>query len=338
MLKKSAVGASVGATGLSQSVIATRDTESDELEEFEALPEVQSILDKLGETGLPGVDAPETKELVGDTIELVVTEVEFEYGILQIGQINGETSAAFAFEWENPSNGEGNPHRRDEGRGNAHGRTNVPEQYREIPAGTTAWLLGDDDETVFRRTATDREREVALTEVQVSGDQEAVAYTESDVDGIFVNVFDTSEDELKAWRYVLPAEDVATFDPESTEISSVGSPELIAHSDGVSGEVSVQFAHDNIPDPREYAKDVIETTLPGAAGDCGYEAGECVAGIITSISSCYRCAPGCAAGSTGVGAVVCVACVFAMCSHVLTGTSCVGPNGAVACLEDNGHI
>ncbi|WP_124190423.1 hypothetical protein [Natrarchaeobius oligotrophus] len=317
VLKKSATSTGIGIIGSSQSVFAARNTKSNEQKQLEKLDEVQLILNELEEEKLPGIEKFETIE--SNSSDVVLTKVEFPYGTMRVGKVGNTIEAAFEFS--------------DSENSNIYS-SKPPKKYREIP-GEGGWLLSDGDEIVFRRNATRQEQEAALAESSLEEDEVVDVYAESGIAGLKILSVDESGDEFEVKEYIVHSDsDSASI--VSTEISSLKDTELIAHSSASSDDLSTNVTHNSVPDPRDIAEEFIESeSIDDPVYDCGTQLTWCVRSIAVTTSSCARCAPGCLGSPTGVGAAICVICVLATCSHLITGGVCIA---AMDCLDENGHI
>lgn len=341
LLKKSAAGASAGLAGISQPVMAKRETEKDELEKLGTMPEVRSILADLGYDEIPTHESAVTVEIEINDGKLTVVSVDFGYGSLQVGDLNGKTSAAFNFSDKMrpsvPGAGKAKGNGVSRGRGEKNGHLSVPEKYSDIPAESDAWILGSETGTRFVRTATESERKEVLSSVSVRDGENTLVYTRSDIDGFRVDVMNPEVNELRGEVSVQVADEPDESDGGMLryEVPAASSGSITSMSAGfvsASGGVEAQW----ISNPAkkvatEMAKELGFAGLDYVQDHCGWAIGGCVTGISGSISGCLKCAPACAGSVTGVGAVVCFLCVFGVCSHLLTGISCAQ---AVGCVEN----
>lgn len=320
VLRRTAAGASAGFAGVSSPVAARRDSKPDELRRLERTPEVGAILEELGYGSIPRKGTAETTSITADDLTLLVTEIDFGYGYLRIGRLNGETSAAFSFETDGESGDSGGE------RPYVGGGPPMPEKYRSVPTDSDAWLVGSETGATFVRTATGRERRTILESIPASDTESTLVYTRSDIDGFRVDVLDDGDDPSVTdgddgfRRYTVPT-------TEATAVSSM--------SAGFAVETSAVEVEWISRPARRVAREVAEqlgwASLQAVVDHCGIPVGSCVSGALGSISGCMRCAPACVGSPTGVGAVVCFLCVFGVCSHLLTGISCTN---AVDCVTD----
>lgn len=319
VLRNCATGAGIGISGLSSNAIAKRKTETTELRKFERTPEVRSILTELGLRRIPNEETAETTEVEGESFSLRTIQVDLGYGDLLVGSVNGEVSAAFTFDdtttVSTPSG-----------------------EYDDIPAGVDAWLLGSEDGATFLRTATDTEREAALSTVSLNDAESTLVYTRSDIDGLRVDVLEPEEAGIDPDEY--DAERDKT--DSTTDSAEVPTNEFIRYkitpdtnAAGSISPASATYEPEAISGPAKVVAEKIIKTL-GFAGlgeltdSCAVKAVGCVASFSGSIGGCLKCSPACLGGPTGVGAVICILCVFGVCSHLLSGISCAN---AMNCFE-----
>ncbi|WP_137289733.1 hypothetical protein [Natronorubrum halophilum] len=326
ILKQASVGAA-GIAGLSQPAFARRETSVDHVKRLESEAPVRSILRELGLSEIPHKDTAQTTELEGP-VDLAVTEIDFEYGVLQIGTVNDETTASFRFVGggETPdrqaASGQAGKSRERSRKGTQY---SVPEKYGELPAEADAWLLGSDTEAVFLRTATSHERQKILSDLPVNDTETTLVYTRSDIDGFRVDVVNHRED----YHGVSKRDAAADSDDKGIlryTVPTTGGGSTTASTAGfavASTQVEPQF----ISNPaktvaKEIAKQLGFASLDAVSDHCGWAIGSCATGTLGSISGCAKCAPACLGSVSGVGAVICFLCVFGVCSHLLTGISC----------------
>ena len=308
ILRKSAAGAGLSVAGLAQPVFAQEDTDEDELGRLEALPEVQSILRELGLNEIPNGKSAKTTEVEGST-DVAVTEVELDYGTLQIGEFDGETNAAFTFDAENSSN--------------------TPEELSGVPSEADAWLIGSETGAVFVRTATEGERDAILSSVPAEDTETTLVYTRSDIDGFHVDVLDPIDD------HETPVEAGVTTEKERTDSEFVRYEVSAADEDSSMVLSSTEIEPETISGPaREVARQAAIRlgfeSVDHATDTCGVPMTSCALGILTDIPSCLRCAPACTAGMGISGGAICFLCVFGVCSWMLTGRDCIN---AVRCVN-----
>lgn len=176
--------------------------------------------------------------------------------------------------------------------------------YTDLPTGTEPVLFGTSDGTELRRRATDEERRAVESIVGVEN-QETVIYTGDGIDGFRIDILPDGPEADRVRRFEVTPSDGRSLDTTAETV------EPFVGDNGVS-------ATDLIPDPGQ------------ACDDCCPPCVSCVA----SIGTCARCYFVCAGSPTGVGAVLCVACLKLFCE--VGGTvSCAL---CVDCLQDNGHI
>lgn len=319
VLRSCATGAGVGISGLSGNAIAKRGANGSELKEFERTAEVQSILEELGLNRIPRRGTAETTELDGESFTLKTVQIDLGYGTLLVGSVDDEISAAFTFD--------------------SDAQKKAPnKKYDDIPTGVDAWLLGTEDEATFLRTATDEEREAALSAASLDDHESILVYTRSDIEGLHVDVLDPesvgiSPDEYDVERVgadsTTDSTDVPTTEfiryniiPEETTAASVSPESATFEPEFISSAAKV------------VAKKIIKSLgfagLGSLTDNCAVKAVGCVASFSGSIAGCLKCSPACVGSPTGVGAVICVLCVFGVCSHLLSGVSCAN---AMDCFE-----
>lgn len=327
VLKKGALGTSIGITGLSQPVFAKEDTDDDELTRIERSAEVQSVLAELGYEKIPHRETAETKSFQG-SVTMSLTEVDFGFGTLKVGEFSGETSASFAFTADSDS--ESRSRSRDGSEDKLDGSP-IPDEYSEIPSGTDAWLIGSESEAVFVRTGTDAERDAVLSNAPAKDIETTLVYTRSDTDGFYVDILDPEEalqlpENADVERQSIDTDDREFLRYKVPVTSGAGSVAV------QSGEVQTQA----ISAPaKEIAKEALQTvafeSLEEVEDGCGAASLDCALGVLLDIPSCMRCAPACTAGMGISGGVICLLCVFGICSWLLTGMDCAE---AVDCLTD----
>ncbi|AGB14759.1 hypothetical protein Halru_0107 [Halovivax ruber XH-70] len=321
MLKKGAAGA--GAFGFAPTSITWESADSDEFERLRAAPEVQSILSELKLDSLPE-KAEKTELKVTESTTYSATRIEIDFGTLYFGDFGGETSAGFEFSGSNY-------------------RNIRSEKYRKIPSSVDAWLIGLDNDTIFIRTATDEEKSPILSQIPVNESDDTSVYTGSNISGFRVDVVQRppelneglrtnksqigleaiQDTELKTYHVNAGVSNCST---ESVPVSS-----LHISADDVSVErITTQGIVDDVTD--------LFGDLGAVAGDCGNPIIGCISAIGVSIFGCGRCVPVCASSPTGVGAVLCIGCVYLFCDWLLSGIACVGPGGAMDCLETHGYV
>lgn len=169
----------------------------------------------------------------------------------------------------------------------------LPSKYRSIPKGTNAMLIttGHGD-VVFRRNATEQERKLVRNHADMKIEENTAIVVGSDIEGFHVttpmeNGEDAQSQVLKitsrSAKSIVPTQQLAT-QAQTVETST---------------EITTQDHEDtwyNHP----------------CFGPC--------AGCGGSLGSCLACSPACAGSVTGVGAVACAACLFAVCHGVLVAT------------------
>ena|GEM_PF-1416127 len=314
-------GAGLGTAGglgsAVQSVVATRTPTDEELDRLEDKQKVQTILSELGLRRIPNRDTAEVRELNSDGADMAVTTVEFDYGTLQVGRIGDGVHASFTFE-------------------NAAG--NAPRQYGEMPPEASASLmLSSPTEVEFTRMATERERSAILSSIPVRDDESVLTYVGTHTDGDFwVDVRDESAitetaetprlDDDEMLQYTVDAgmssQDIVTDEHQFTDISA--------------NDISV----DAISGPARAIADVVLDVLKVETIDelqdtCGDEIGGCVADLVGSLATCYKCAPACTVGASATAGIICFLCVFGICSQLLTGYSC---GNAADCVTESDDI
>jgi hypothetical protein len=309
MLKKSvASGSAVGVASLSQSVVAWKDSSKKKVAEMKSAPEVRSIVSELGWSRLPN-NAETAKAALGDSAEYVATRMELPFGTLMYGNMNGRRSAGLEFDTDNLSK--------------------APKKYKNIPSGVSAWLVGDTNEAEFIREATRQERNKILSSITVKGKNPKV-FTGSEIEGFRVSTIDAPEN-IDSWTKVKQAKRLQ-YDVEVSRGNAVSatSTTQLSKEDVTVTDVTSQSIADDVRD--------LFGDLGAVADDCGGKIFGCVTTFASGLVGCGGCAVPCAGSLTGVGAVLCFGCVFLLCSYLLTGVVCAGPNGALDCLNKNGYI
>ena len=174
--------------------------------------------------------------------------------------------------------------------------------YEAVPEGTSPVLFGTSEGTLLRRMATERERRAVEDVVGVSG-EETIVYTGTEYDGFRLDVQPEDPRAEEARRYEVTPADGRSLDT-TTETLEPFDDDLMTHS--------------IIDDPEE------------ACDDCCPPCVSCVA----SLGTCGRCYFVCAGSPTGVGAILCVACLKVFCE--ISGVYSCG--FCIDCLQDNGHL
>lgn len=328
---KNSIGAGLGAAGLVQPAIATRETTSDEIDWARSQPQVQLILDELGYDSFPEQATAETKELDTDKFDMKLVSIDLGYGKLNVGKVGDKTDASFYFNEDAASGGVTLPAIGVEPPGSTE--TAPRQKYQNLPQGADAWLLASEDETTFLRTATQTERQNVLTAIPGENHDETMVYTRSDLDGFQVDVFNSDDEpetasmnnpEVSRYRVTPKTGAMSAAQPATSEfvfnnaeVEQLASPEFISRW----GKEAA----------KELAQDLGFSTLDAILDSCGPDVAECVATMGSKIIGCTRCAPPCAGSPSGVGAVVCFLCVFGFCSQLLSAVPCAN---AAACVGD----
>lgn len=184
-----------------------------------------------------------------------------------------------------------------------------------MPPETNATLSGAADDTIFRRMATKPEKNVALSRVPTRGDGAAV-YTGSDVAGFYVDIFEERSES-----------DVPTIRRYKIETTANG-PDLWAQESLTEIAQSDDVSHQPVTEPSDsvttaslaeqiiidQVSGILAAELGDLVGPCGQPCTECADYLISLLSDCHRCRSVCASGSTGAGAILCVACFYTFCS------------------------
>jgi len=155
--------------------------------------------------------------------------------------------------------------------------------YDDIPAGTTPVLFATDRGTELRRLATEAERAAVEAVLGVEG-RETVVYTGDGIDGFRVDVVPDDPEADRARRYEVTPADGGSLDTTAETV------EPFSDRDEVSTD-------DLLDDPEAACDDCCPTCIS----------------CITSIGTCARCYFVCAGSPTGVGAVLCAACLKIFC-------------------------
>lgn len=314
-------GAGLGTAGglgsMVQSVVATRTPTDAELDLLEGKQKVQTILSELGLRRIPNRDTAEVRELNSDVSNMAVTTVEFDYGTLQVGRIGDEIHASFSFE-------------------NAAG--NAPGQYGKMPEGTNASLMmSSPTEVEFIRMATERERSVILSSIPVRDDESVSIHVGTHTGGNFwidvpdeTAVVETAEtpglDDDEILRYTVDAgmssQEIMTNEHQFVDISQ--------------SEISVDAVSGPAKAIADVVLDVLKVeTINELQDSCGDEIAGCVADLVGSLVTCYKCAPACTVGASATAGIICFLCVFGICSQLLTGYSCAN---AADCVTEGDEV
>ncbi|AGB17073.1 hypothetical protein Halru_2491 [Halovivax ruber XH-70] len=322
--------AAVGVAGLSELVTA-HDTNENKLTEIERIPEVRSILGELGYEELPQPDSAETVELEYDSIVASVTVIDFGYGELHVGEADGQVVATFHFDANGSSI--------------TTGQHKPIKKYQKIPDGTQAWLEGSVTGTKFYRTTTKDEREYALSRLSLENKEDASVYATGRANSFYIDVPRSSI----AGNPSEPIGDVAranTNAPQSADngdiirykVTPTGTSIASIRSAGTShgaNDVGTMIISNPIKKAAEKVARNIIKTLGWESADqvddsCGSKVGGCLDGILSTLD-CLKCKPICLGSPTGIGAVLCIACVMVSCSQALNTKSCAL---AVNCIEN----
>lgn len=162
----------------------------------------------------------------------------------------------------------------------------LKEKYQSLPDGTSPMILGTESEGIFRRNATDRERELVAAAVPIDITDEVDVITGSDVRGFTVTKYKEQKDE-SATRDIT---DVVTESQEFSPTTLMGTV------------LSAEDLHVSI----DTGLSTQSHTIPECAGVC--------TGCASSITGCALCAPACA---NPVGPVTCPICLFPVCHGIL---------------------
>lgn len=317
---RNTAGAGLAAVGMSQGVFAQKTVEQSQLSKLVQTPEMQSIVQELQLDGVTDTSRAEMRKFTGESIDLTLTDIEFASGDLYVGKLNGDIDASFVFTYHQ--------------NGTKRGSHSVPEKYRGIPQESKAALLGTEGGTIFVRTATPSEQSTALSSVPIDTDSTSVesqVYTRSNIEGFYVDVYHQPTD-----RDLTTTDQprLADIDSERYQVSvRGGSAVAVTESDALADRVEpldVTYQGSNVR-----VQGVIDDAA-GAFSDCGIDIVQCVGGLEASaIFGCSSCAAPCLGSPTGIGAVLCFACVFGTCSQILNAASC---GLAVNCLQNNGYL
>jgi hypothetical protein len=311
MLRNCSVGTGAGIAGFGGNALAKKPAGKQMVKQLEKAPEVRSILRDLGLKRIPNANSAETMELSAESFYFTATEIDFGFGDLLVGDVNGDISAAFSF-------------------ADVSSVSTPSGRYDDIPAGSEAWLYGSDSGTTFLRTATDSERAAALDAVSVNDVESVIVYTRSDLTGLRVDVTDPEVAGVDASQYELDRQ----YDPATVEATDAPTNEFVrfeitpdtAEAQSLSVE-SAEFQAASISGAARVVAQKVATSLGlaslGALTDsCEVKAIGCLASFVGSIGGCLKCAPACLGSPTGIGAVICVLCVFGVCSYLISGISC----------------
>jgi len=316
---KGTVGAGIGTVGFSSEVFAKKPTDQEVFNKVRKSNKVQSILNELGEKNLR-YEGAETTELRGDSLSLKRVEFNLEYGSLLVGIVNGnQVDTAFEFNQES-------------------GRTAPNSEYSDIPKNTSAWLYANDDEVIFYRTATTKEKEAALSRIEKADDDNAIVYLMSGSANIYVEVPNPSEENINTddINYSQDSDIDAHKDPDRQTHEIVRYTIETTQEDATFSPASGMVLASGVID--DAAREIVETVIQeaGFAGldvltdTCADESIACALGIAGQVSGCLKCAPICATSITPVTGALCVLCLFGVCSWLLTGATCLG---AVDCYS-----
>lgn len=238
---------------------------------------VRSILSELNHPQLRIEDSQQFEIKGSDGKEMSALRFSTAFGNLFFAEMGDESGAQFRFD--------------DEA---LIGSNELPQKYQNIPQGTSAALLGREDDVLFRRSATGAEKEMVQTVVEPDLSDAAVA-TGSDIGGFSI-LYDTDSENASQMKVHFDS----NLDPSTTTslLDQVSADQLSVN------EVSVQWHNSCIP-------------------TCG--------GCVGSAASCYECYIACADAATGIGAVDCAICLYLVCRAVLIATCgacahCVGSN------------
>ncbi|GAB7118336.1 hypothetical protein JCM9743_07980 [Natrinema sp. JCM 9743] len=283
VLKKSAIGTSIGISGLIGPVSA-ESVDEDEVKKLEEHPHVQQILSEIDQQSLPNAEYIE-KRRIGEDGELSMLKAEYGFGTLVIAKYGGEVGAMFAFDVDQ--------------------RSQLPKNYPSVPGGAGS-LLGSDEGVIFRRPATGREEELVLSALDVDGEiASAQVFTGTNVDGFHANVgieaAETSDTGVRSFRITV---DQGSFDSKRQELTpgfeSRFSVEPV-------DEVEVAAVGSTIKRIIiDWAEGFLAKELSELVGPCGPSCTSCADWIISLALDCRTCGPVCTTSTSGVGAFVCV--------------------------------
>lgn len=315
LLRNCSAGAGIGIAGLSGNALAAKPAEHKEIKKLEQSPEVRSILAEFGLKKIPNKETAETAEVNGDNFSLKTTKIDFGYGDLLVGDVNGDITTVFSFD-------------------ETSGKQVPGSKYDDIPSGTEAWIYGSADGTTFLRTATATEREAALSTVSVKDVDSVITYTRSDINTLRVDVTDPEEAGLNPAEYELKSEPTTMGSVSESNSTDVPTNELIRFEITPGGVDTASFSPESaelqpasISGPARVVAQKVATSLGlgslGALTDsCEVKAVGCLASFVGSISGCIKCAPACVGSPTGVGLIICILCVFGVCGYLLSAYSC----------------
>ncbi|UVE51991.1 twin-arginine translocation signal domain-containing protein (plasmid) [Haloferax larsenii] len=248
-------GVAVGALG-SQVATAKQASDSD-LKRALRSPGVRSILNELNDPE-PGEAKYQVKQLGDSKSELELVTIPVKFGEIIYAEVNDQESTQFHF-------------------GSNLNRTlqnELPEKYQDLPSGSNPVLLEKEGDVVFRRSATNQEREIVGEIADI--DDEAMVATGSDIDDFLIT---KSNESAQSFDLTFEEE----FDSTSDELGT---------------DVDINQKSATLT-PRVRMQDK----------SCGLALGECLA----SGAGCVACSSTCAGAPTGVGAVACAACLQGVC-------------------------
>jgi len=306
--------------------VAAEDVGNAELNRLEGKQSVQKILAALGEESLPGPDNIRRRRIDSED-PISMTKVSFPYGTLSLIEYNDNIGTMFTFAKDD--------------------RENVPSSYRSMPTVDAA-LVETEDDILFRRFATESEKETLLSAIDLDDQPENVsAYTDSSVDGFWVEVgfkTSTTDKRVDVEQYFVEGGFLNNFDarrqeiPAQETIASQFSARLIRNVEtGETATGSTETTQVGTQDIRTNKRQVLEELILDWAGAniAGFVAGEvfgvcggvCVncVDLIWGLFDCLSCNIVCGTGLTPAGAVVCVFCIYLWCGQ--------DPLSAVECLS-----
>lgn len=304
LLRKTA-GAGIGVAALPQTVAAWEPASTEEVTRLSNSPEIQSILDALNQSNLPNTGETRKQQINGHG-EVKTTRVKFDYGTLRFGELGNERNATFRF--------------------NNIGHPDVPSKYKDVPEGTDPILIANKDDVSLNREATEQEKDAALTAIPEVPEQNSV-YTESGLNGFYVDAVNniTDSEEFQLTEYLVRFQNSKVYPAVN------GSNNQLDRGRNLSS--SVEFEQMGIASKLigDYVKGVIASNVGDELHECGSSCAGCADAIISLALDCRLCGPVCTSASTGVGAVICAACVYQFCNNIGGMIDCAD---CIACAID----